>query len=52
VREVQRAMPKGSEIHFFGKCGELPTVAELQLMIDTLLAGQPLPVNRWEWEAW
>ena len=52
VREVQRAMPKGSEVHFFGKCGELPTVAELQQMVDTLLAGRPLPVNRWEWEAW
>ncbi len=52
VREVQRAVPRGSEVHFYGKCGELPTVAELQRMIDTLLAGRPLPVNRWEWEAW
>ncbi|MHB1415168.1 MAG: 2-oxoglutarate ferredoxin oxidoreductase subunit alpha [Chloroflexota bacterium] len=52
VREVQRAMPKGSEVHFFGKCGELPTVAELQHVIDDLLAGRPLRANEWEWEAW
>ena len=52
VREVQRAMPRGSEVHFFGKCGELPTVAELQRVIDDLLAGRPLRANEWEWEAW
>jgi len=52
VREVQRAMPKGSEVHFMGKCGELPTVAELMELIEALLKGQPLKAKPWEMEAW
>ncbi|MEW8957901.1 MAG: 2-oxoglutarate ferredoxin oxidoreductase subunit alpha [Moorella sp. (in: firmicutes)] len=52
VREVQRAMPKGSEVHFFGKCGELPTVAELEEMMQALLAGKEIKARKWEWEAW
>ncbi len=52
VREVQRAAPKGSEIHFFGKCGELPTVAELHETFDKLLNGEPISRIGWEREAW
>jgi 2-oxoglutarate/2-oxoacid ferredoxin oxidoreductase subunit alpha len=52
VREVQRAMPAGSEAHFYGKCGELPTVAELHRAFGKLLNGEPLTRDGWETEAW
>jgi 2-oxoglutarate ferredoxin oxidoreductase subunit alpha len=52
VREVQRAAPADSEIHFFGKCGELPTVAELHETFDKLLNGEQLNRIGWEREAW
>ena len=52
VREVQRAMPCDSEAHFYGKCGELPTVAELHQVFDKLLNGEPLKREGWEMEAW
>ncbi len=52
VREVQRAAPKDSEIHFLGKCGELPTVAELHETFDKLLNGESLSRIGWEREAW
>ena len=52
VREVQRAAPSESEVHFFGKCGELPTVAELHETFDKLLNGQSLSRKGWEREAW
>lgn len=52
VREVQRVMPKGSEVHFVGKCGELPTVAELDEIIQALLAGKKIAAKKWEMEAW
>lgn len=42
VREVQRCVPSGSNVHFFGKCGELPRVSELMMQIKQILAGQPL----------
>ena len=52
VREVQRAAPGDSEVHFFGKCGELPTVTELHETFDKLLNGEPLSRKGWEREAW
>jgi 2-oxoglutarate ferredoxin oxidoreductase subunit alpha len=52
VREVQRAVPRGSRVHFLGKCGELPTVGELLGVFDRLLNGQPLVRKGWETEAW
>jgi 2-oxoglutarate ferredoxin oxidoreductase subunit alpha len=52
VREVQRAVPKDSEVHFFGKCGELPTVVELHETFDKLLNGESLSRKGWEREAW
>jgi 2-oxoglutarate ferredoxin oxidoreductase subunit alpha len=52
VREIQRAAPRDSEIHFYGKCGELPTVGELHRVFDKLFSGQPLARDGWEMEAW
>ncbi len=52
VREVQRAAPSGSKVHFFGKCGELPTVAELHEVFDKILNGERLERHEWEMEAW
>jgi 2-oxoglutarate ferredoxin oxidoreductase subunit alpha len=52
VREVQRAVPPESAVHFFGKCGELPTVAELTEIFDNLLDGKPPRRRGWETEAW
>ena len=52
VREVERAAPAGSEVHFFGKCGELPTVAELHQVFEKILAGRPLERRGWEEEVW
>ena len=52
VREIQRAAPKGSEVHFFGKCGELPTVAELNEIFEKLINHEPLSRVGWEREAW
>ena len=40
------------DIHFFGKFGELPTVAELHETFDKLLNGEPLSRIGWEREAW
>ncbi len=52
VREVQRACPKDSEVHFLGKCGELPSVFELVDAFKTLLDGKKLEPIYWEREAW
>ncbi|HWR31191.1 MAG TPA: 2-oxoglutarate ferredoxin oxidoreductase subunit alpha [Negativicutes bacterium] len=52
VREVQRAMPKGSEVHFLGRCGELPKVTELVEAARTLINNQPLESIQWQREAW
>lgn len=52
VREVQRAIPKGSEAHFLGRCGELPKVVELVDAARTLINDQPLVSITWQREAW
>jgi 2-oxoglutarate ferredoxin oxidoreductase subunit alpha len=52
VREVQRCAPTGSRVGFFGKCGELPSVAELIDCAERMMAGKPLKTNQWEWEVW
>jgi 2-oxoglutarate/2-oxoacid ferredoxin oxidoreductase subunit alpha len=52
VREVQRAVSSESSVHFFGKCGELPTVTELHEIFDKLLNNEPLKPEGWEKEAW
>lgn len=52
VREVQRAAPDGSRTHFFGKCGELPSVAELLETVGKILRNELLARSGWEREAW
>ena len=52
VREVQRAVPKDSEVHFLGRCGELPKVAELVDAARTLIQNQALKGVKWQREAW
>lgn len=52
VREVQRAVPKGSEVHFLGRCGELPAVGELVDAARTLIGNKPLTGVKWDREAW
>jgi 2-oxoglutarate ferredoxin oxidoreductase subunit alpha len=50
VREVRRA--SGGEVHFLGRCGELPSVAELLIIIEDLLKGLAPKSIGWEREAW
>ena len=52
VREIQRAVSSDCEVRFFGKCGELPTVAELHQIFEKLLKREPLERREWEMEAW
>ncbi|MCL5024036.1 MAG: 2-oxoglutarate ferredoxin oxidoreductase subunit alpha [Nitrospirae bacterium] len=52
VREVQRAAPKDSEVHFIGSCGDLPTVTDLIEAFERLLQGQSLARRGWELEEW
>lgn len=52
VREVQRACPKDSKVHFFGQCGELPKTKDLIEIFQSLLAGKPISAIQWEREAW
>lgn len=52
VREVQRAAPKGSEVHFLGSCGDLPTQSSLIETFEKILKGEPLSRKGWEMEVW
>ncbi len=52
VREVERAIPCNSEVHFLGTCGDLPTVANLLDTFSKILKGQPLERKGWVQEAW
>jgi 2-oxoglutarate/2-oxoacid ferredoxin oxidoreductase subunit alpha len=52
VREVQRAAPKDSEVHFLGTCGDLPTIPDLIETFEKLLKNQPLERVGWKLEAW
>jgi len=52
VREVQRACPKDSEVHFFGQCGELPKISDLLELFQSLLDGKPISAIKWQREAW
>jgi 2-oxoglutarate ferredoxin oxidoreductase subunit alpha len=52
VREVQRAVPKDSKVHFLGICGDLPTQADLLGTFDKILKNEPLARRGWELEAW
>ena len=52
VREVQRAAVAGSSVHFWGRCGELPSSGELLADIRTLLNNEPLERDGWRTEKW
>jgi NADPH-dependent glutamate synthase beta subunit-like oxidoreductase len=52
VREVKRACPKDSEVHFFGQCGELPKISDLLELFQSLLDGKPISAIKWQREAW
>jgi 2-oxoglutarate ferredoxin oxidoreductase subunit alpha len=50
VREIERAARRGA--HFFGTCGELPSVAALLEAVRRLGEGHAPEPARWEREAW
>jgi 2-oxoglutarate ferredoxin oxidoreductase subunit alpha len=52
VREVRRAAPKDSEVHFVGTCGDLPTTPDLMETFEKLLKNEPLKRKGWVLEAW
>ncbi|MBW1963173.1 MAG: 2-oxoglutarate ferredoxin oxidoreductase subunit alpha [Deltaproteobacteria bacterium] len=52
VREVKRAVPKDSEVHFMGICGELPSQLDLTEAFEKILRNQPLARKGWKLEAW
>jgi 2-oxoglutarate ferredoxin oxidoreductase subunit alpha len=52
VKEIQRATPAGSEVHFYGKCGELPSVAELVGAMESVLKDEKIKTEQWKSEAW
>lgn len=52
VREVRRASADGSKIHFFGKCGELPSVQELLGAVSLLIEGKAPQGQQWKSEVW
>jgi 2-oxoglutarate ferredoxin oxidoreductase subunit alpha len=52
VREVQRAVPKDSEVHFLGICGDLPTMQDLITTFEKIIKNEPLARRGWELEAW
>ncbi|MFH1977413.1 MAG: 2-oxoglutarate ferredoxin oxidoreductase subunit alpha [Pseudomonadota bacterium] len=52
VREVQRAVPSGSEVHFVGTCGDLPTTPDLIESFEKILKNEPLSRKGWVLEAW
>jgi len=52
VREVQRAVPKDSQVHFLGSCGDLPTLPALIEAFEKILKNEPLTRKGWELEEW
>ena len=52
VREVRRAVPKDSGVHFLGTCGDLPTTPDLLESYEKLLKNEPLSRKGWVLEAW
>ena len=52
VREVQRAAPRDSKVHFLGTCGDLPTIPDLLETFEKILKNQPLQRKGWQLEAW
>ncbi|MFH1382248.1 MAG: 2-oxoglutarate ferredoxin oxidoreductase subunit alpha [Chloroflexota bacterium] len=52
VREIKRACPKDSQVHFMGQCGELPRIDELLTAFRGILDGKNVSVPKWQGEAW
>jgi 2-oxoglutarate ferredoxin oxidoreductase subunit alpha len=52
VREVQRAVPKDSKVHFLGSCGDLPTLSGLNEAFEKILKDESLARKGWELEEW
>ncbi len=52
VREVQRAAQSINDVHFYGKCGELPSVDELIGAVRAVLAGDKPEAVQFVSEAW
>jgi len=52
VRELQRAVPKDSEVHFLGSCGDLPTLSDLIETFEKIIKNIPLERKGWKLEAW
>lgn len=52
VREVQRAAQSINDVHFYGKCGELPSVDELIGAVRAVLAGDKPDAVQFVSEAW
>ena len=51
VKEVQRAA-RGSAVHFWGRCGELPSVKELLATAEQIKEGKTLSRDAWKTERW
>jgi 2-oxoglutarate ferredoxin oxidoreductase subunit alpha len=49
---VERAVPKDSEVHFLGTCGDLPTLAGLIETFERVLKNEPLARKGWVLEEW
>jgi 2-oxoglutarate ferredoxin oxidoreductase subunit alpha len=49
---VQRAAAAGSSVHFWGRCGELPSSGELLESVRKLLKNEPLERDGWRTEKW
>lgn len=52
VREVQRASGEITDVHFFGKCGELPEVQELLRAMTEVLENKKITFEQFVSEAW
>lgn len=52
VREVQRCAKETDQVHFYGKCGELPSVAELLKAVEEILDGKTVTTEKFKAEAW
>lgn len=52
VREIERCAGNREHVHFYGKCGELPSVSELIGAMKDILADRPVSFEKFKAEAW
>jgi 2-oxoglutarate ferredoxin oxidoreductase subunit alpha len=52
VKEVQRSSGEIEDVHFYGKCGELPSVAELIQAMKEILEDKKISFQQFKAEAW